>query len=162
MPHTNHKKPGDVFYPQHAVIKSVKVSAITITKGNLYTKDGTVETGDHLVVPDTLGFLHGIYQPRRNIESAGTAGQHTVQCFVPSSWIGLRAKVANLCAGMTVKYDYVTNKVDKWMGTDDKATPAENNSRIGKIYEIHTTVDGFTRKDVTDVNDVVVVQLGVF
>ena len=160
MPNINPKVAGDNFYPQYNVVTKQPVSAITITKGRLYTKGGTAATGNQLVAVTATGFTNGIYQASVSIPTAGTAGENTVDTFGGRSRIALPAKVANMHAGQLVKYDTTNHNVELWTGTTGGVTPNELNSIVGRIYKIYSKTDIEVEKDVTLAGDLVIIEQG--
>ncbi len=161
MPNVNAKVAGDNFYPKYSVPHTAPVSAIAITKGRLYTKGGATATGNQLVAVTATGFINGIYQATETIATAGGAGDHTMQCWTVRSRIGLPAKVANMHAGMKVKYDITNHKAEAWTGSSGGVTPNELNNCIGTILEIYSKTDITKRKDITAADDIVIIDLGV-
>ena len=160
MPNLNPKDAGDNFYPQYNRVTSESVSAITIKKGRLYTKGSASATGNQLVAPAASGFINGIYQATRAIVVAGTAGEHSVQCYGPGSRIGIPAKDANLHRGQLVKYNIATHDVSLWSGTTGGVTPNEYAGKVGRIFEIYSKDDITVEKDVTEADDMVIVEVG--
>ena len=160
MPNINPKEPGDNFYPKYAVPETPPVSAIQIVKGRLYTKGGSVPAGNQLIAVTATGFQNGIYQASEAIDTAGTAGQHNMQCWTTRSRIGLIAKTANMHSGQVIQYDIAEHKVEPWAPTANGVTANQANLVCGRIYKIYSQTDITVEKDVTAVDDVVIVDLG--
>lgn len=160
MAEINPKKAGDVVYPQYARITYEKVSAITITKGRLYTKGADAAGNQLIAVASGDSVMRGMYQAMESIGTAGTAGEHRVQCLGPGSRILIAAKAANMHAGDRVKYLTATHNVDVADITSGGVTGAEFQRMIGRIFEIYTKSKLNEKKDVTAAGDLVVVELG--
>lgn len=159
MPNTSPKKAGDNFYPKYNIVTTEPVSAIEVVKGRLYTKGSDAATANQLVAAGAAGFLNGIYQATASIKNAGTAGQHSVQCFGPGTRVGLIAKDANMHAGQKAKYDTATHKIILWTGTAGGITANEYNSKVGRIFKIYSKTDITKEKSVTAANDLVIVEM---
>ena len=160
MPNLNAKDAGDNFYPQYNRVTLESVSAIIIKKGRLYTKGSAALVGNQLVVPAATGFINGIYQATRAIPVAGTAGEHSVQCYGPGSRIGIPAKDDNMHRGQLVKYNIASHDVSLWSGTTGGVTPNEYAIKIGRIFEIYSKDDITVEKDYTVEDDIVIVEVG--
>ena len=156
----NPKEPGEVFYPQYTVVKTMPIKGQTrIQKGYLYTADGD----GYLVAPGNDGFLNGIFQAQRDVpaSAAGTAdGADRVDCLCIRSRIGIKG-TANLVASMRVRYDAATGKVAVFAIAGASPTKEETLGIVGSIYEIYTKTSLRAEKLKTADNDVVVVDLGV-
>lgn len=155
MPLVANKKPGDNFYPQYNVVVREPVSNITITKGRLYTKDSN---GNLVAATSASGFIRGIFQASRSITAAGTAGEHSVDCFTHRSRIGLAA-AADLAEGALVKYNFTSNQVELFTGAANLTT-VQLTQTVGRIYKIYSRDSITSEKKTTDAGDIVIVDLG--
>lgn len=145
MPRINNKGPGDICFPNYAVVQTMEVSAIPITKGRLYTTGGAVANGNQIITPTAdAGFLNGIYQAMRSISSAGDAGEHTVQFLTSRSRVLLPARAVNMHAGMRLSYNLVSNEVQPWnvaAGAGGSPIGREMFNYVGRIVEVYSATE---------------------
>ena len=157
MPLVANKQAGDNFYPQYNVVVREDVGAIAITKGRLYTKDAS---GNLVAATSTSGFIRGIFQASRSIPTAGSAGEHAVDCFAHRSRIGLPA-AAGLTAGCLVKYNFTSHQAELFTGATDLTT-VQLTQTIGRVYKIYSKAGVAIENDkkVSAAGDIVIIDLG--
>ena len=160
MPVLTPHQPGDAYYPQFDVRRSMPINAgVSIVKGNIYTADSQ---GNIVAVTGSGGvaFLgDGLFQATVDLAAVTgeSDGDRNVQFITPASYMILKAD-ASLTVGNRVDLKIVGAVV-----TADRVQGAPliySRGSIGRIFRI-LSVDGKElQKQVTAANDLVVVRTG--
>lgn len=144
MPNLNPLLPGDTPYPQYSVTVTQKTTAIQITKGVVYTKDGV----GRLIV-SALTLERGLFQSRVTPDAV-SALDDGVQVLAPRSRILMQDIVGGLVEG---------DDVILTANTDQVVTGAKASLLyLGKVIEIYTKDSNGSKKQVTVANDYVIID----
>jgi len=148
MPNLNPLESGDVPYPQYSVTVTQEIAAgVTILKGVIYTKNVTGE-----LVVSTGDLTMGIYQARATptINVPALAGDE-VQVLGPRTRMLLVDSAGGLIEGELVTN---TTNTDEVVLSSD--TLADN--FLGRVFEIYTKDAQGTKKKVSAIGDLVIVE----
>ncbi len=153
MPDFNPQEPGDDLYPQYNVTTTMPISAdLQILKGVVYTTDAAgrlVDVAD--VTPLTV---KGIFQAKATPEGVGVLlNDDRVQVLGPRSRMILKGLTAGLNPGDDVIIDDTGGQYDEVV-----EGPKSSAAYIGKVFEIYTKNSDSTKKDVSEVGDLIVVE----
>lgn len=148
MPNLNPLVTGDVPFPQYSVTTTQQIKAgVTITKGVIYTKDAFGE-----LVVSTGNLTKGIFQARETptVNVPALQGDE-VQVLGPRSRMLLLDTVGNLVEG---------DNVDNPTNTDraNVALVTTGTNYIGRVFEIYTKDANGTKKILSEIGDLVVVE----
>jgi len=142
----NPNEPGDIIYPQYAVIDPQGLTPGDVfVKGKIYSKavTGLMESGN------PANFDKGMYQSIVTPDTVPVAGD-TAQFCTSRTRMAILAQVANLVEGEDVSYNPVTGKVIAGAKTDALY--------LGKIWKIETRNQDSTLRLLTAVDDLLTVE----
>ena len=165
MPNVNPYKPGDDIFEQYSLTRTQKVATgVAITKGHLYTKNATgfliaITASSAAIVAATKGMFQAkVGVAAKTYTNAVDAPK--VQCLIKGSWMILKAP-ANVIEG---------DKVNISIGTGTTVVPDKVEVSnvvpgidfIGVVHQLLTLDSDEEPKLVTENDDLVVVQSGVY
>ncbi len=146
MPTLNPLQVGDISYPEFAITTTLPISAdLPIVKGTIYTIDAA---GNLIAVTDTV--VKGIFQASTKAPTNATAGSNLVQCLCQRSRI-LMSAPAGIVRGDSINL----TAGGKAITAGAKASV----NYIGTVFELYTKPDTGVTKKVTELNDLVVIDL---
>ena len=159
MPNINPLKNGDVPYPNHSnVISKYIKNALALTKGLIYTSDSNGRLILPLSTNSVADLSSGIFQAMDTYPAPTAEDTDTGQVLTKPSWIIMKDPTGGLVVGSEVELESSssTTTADQVM----VAVQPHTKGYLGAVHEIYTKNTNGTRKEVTVVNDLVVVKLG--
>ena len=165
MPNANPYKPGDDIYEQYSLTRTQKVATgVAITKGHLYTKNAT---GFLIALTASSGAIaaatRGLFQAKVNVAAVTyteVVNAPSVQCLIKGSFMIFKAP-ATVVEGDKVNVS-VSGTTTVTPDTIEVNNAVPGIDFVGTVHQLLTVDSDEEPKLVTEANDLVIVQSGVY
>ena len=158
------RETGDDIYEQYTIKKTYELATdVSAVKGNLYTFGAGGRLVNLQSSSNLVTLASGVVQATAKVASktlvTGEA-QPTIQCHVGGSWVILKAAAADMTPQMRVVVS-ATGSTVKPQHVAQLGTTTAFAYVLGTIHEILAFDSNEKQKQVTAIDDLVVVQMGV-